>query len=456
LTPTTGGLVDGSPQFFGASSFAKLKPGPGHSAAEVRANQRSRLEKATAELIVERGYEGLTVRGISKLAGVSTRTFYGHFGNLDECLGLNCTAAMRRAFERMTTSCNACRDWEERAHSGVEFLLRSAARRPGEARMVLIEAADGGPTTRAQLLTVNTAFAGILFDLFPVLDPGSPGSKRLAEGMAAGVVRILRRTLLAERAGELPGLAPELSGWLLAVSRLRAVDHRAPAQGSCLQGARREPDPFPDRRPTNQKAPILDDRATILRAAATLAATAGESALTVAAIRSKTGISKRSFNRYFSDVRECLLEAVEWISTSAATKAEEWAKSTPRGSRRAQQLFLALGAQAARSQPLARVVFLTPQCGRKGLLCEDRLLRLAASRLGTDILAAPQRGERIATEASTAAVWRIASEEVAAGRTRRLPRLAPALAEFACAPARSSARCRRLPVDATGHPEAPS
>jgi AcrR family transcriptional regulator len=433
LTPTTGGSVGASAQFFGAarSSFPKLKPGPGHSAAEVRANQRTRLQLAIAELIIERGYEGLTVRGVSKLAGVSTRTFYGHFGNLDECLGLSCAAVTDSVFERMTASCDASSDWEERVHSGVDFLMRSAARQASDARMVLIEAADGGPATRAQMLLANKTFARILFDLFPVLDPGSPGSQRLAGGMAAGTVRILRRTLLAERAGELPGLATELSDWLLAVSRLRTIDHRPSPRSVSSEGRQREPDPFPDRRDSTHQGPIVDDRATILRAAAALAATGGESALTMPAIRSKTGISSRGFKRHFSGTRECLLEAVEWIATRAATKAGEWADSTPRGPQRTRHLLLALCAQAARSQSLAKVVLLRiPECGQEGLLREDRLVRLASDHLGTDILP-PPAGQRVATEAFVAAVWRIASEEVAAGRTRQLPRLAPALASLA-------------------------
>lgn len=434
MAPTTGGSVDASARFFGASSssFPKLKPGPGHSAAEVRANQRTRLQMAIAAQIVERGYEGLTVRGISKLAGVSTRTFYGHFENLDECLGQSCAAVTRSTLEAMTRRCNPCTDWEGRVHIAVDFLMGSAAHRPGDARMVLIEAADGGPATGAQLLGANTAFARTLFDLFPVLDPGAPGSQRLAGGMVAGTVRILRRTLLAERAAELPALAAELSDWLLAVSRLGTIDHRPLPRSPGPRRPRREPDPFPNRRDPTHQPPIRDERASILRAAATLAASGGESAPTIAAIRSKTGISKRSFNRYFSGTRECLLEAVEWIATRAASKAGEWADSTPKGPQRTQYLLLALGAQAARSQSLARVVFLrVPECGREGLVREDRLVRLASDRFGADILAEPAARQGIGTEASVAALWRIASEEVAADKTKQLPRLAPALASLA-------------------------
>jgi AcrR family transcriptional regulator len=391
-------------------------------------------------MISERGYEGLTVRGISKRAGVSTRTFYSHFGNLDECLGMSCDAATRRLFERMTKSCNTYSDREERCRDAVDFLLRSAARQPDGARMILLEAASGGPAAQAQSHAATATCSRLLFDLFPALTLGTEGSRRLAVGMAAGMIRILRRTLIAERAGDLPDVAAELSDWLLAVSRLRTIEHRPMSGGASRQAIRREPDPFPDRRDTILQPAILDDRSTLLRAAASIAATGGVAGLTVAGIRSKTGISNRNFNRYFTGPRECLLEAVEWIATSASAKARAWADATPRGPQRTQYLLLALCAQAARSQSLAKLVLLQiPECGREGLLREDQLVTHASVCLEAEILASPAPRQTVATEASAAALWQIASEEVAAGRARQLPRLAPALADLACASSRAAA-----------------
>jgi hypothetical protein len=64
--------------------FRKLKPGPGHSRAEVVENQRARLGAALIELAVEYGYETITVRGLSRSAGVSTGTFYSHFEKVED------------------------------------------------------------------------------------------------------------------------------------------------------------------------------------------------------------------------------------------------------------------------------------------------------------------------------------------------------------------------------------
>jgi len=49
-------------------------------------HQRLRLIAAMAEALAEHGYAAVTTTHVSELAGVSTSTFYKHFGNLWDCL----------------------------------------------------------------------------------------------------------------------------------------------------------------------------------------------------------------------------------------------------------------------------------------------------------------------------------------------------------------------------------
>jgi AcrR family transcriptional regulator len=49
-------------------------------------HQRLRLIAAMAEALAEHGYAGVTTTHVSELAGVSSSTFYKHFGNLWDCL----------------------------------------------------------------------------------------------------------------------------------------------------------------------------------------------------------------------------------------------------------------------------------------------------------------------------------------------------------------------------------
>jgi AcrR family transcriptional regulator len=52
----------------------------------VEAHQRRRLVAAMSGALVEHGYARVTAEQVSERAGVSSRTFYKHFGNLWECL----------------------------------------------------------------------------------------------------------------------------------------------------------------------------------------------------------------------------------------------------------------------------------------------------------------------------------------------------------------------------------
>lgn len=52
----------------------------------VDAHQRSRLIAAMSGALAEHGYARVTAEQVSERAGVSSRTFYKHFGNLWDCL----------------------------------------------------------------------------------------------------------------------------------------------------------------------------------------------------------------------------------------------------------------------------------------------------------------------------------------------------------------------------------
>ncbi len=54
--------------------------------AEHKAERRARIQKAAAELVKQRGYEGLTMRELAQVARVAVPTLYNLFGSKDAIL----------------------------------------------------------------------------------------------------------------------------------------------------------------------------------------------------------------------------------------------------------------------------------------------------------------------------------------------------------------------------------
>ncbi len=419
--------------------FAKLKPGPGRSAQEVRENQRTRLRRAVIQLASERGPEGVTVRSLSKLAGVSTATFYSHFKNTDECFGKTCESTMDCALEQMTALCADSPDWEARIRCGVDALLRFVARRPSAARLVLVEVAALGPENRQWLDRSGRKFELALVDLIPGLGGRVDVGERLATAMLAGVTRVLRATTIAGRADELPSLAGELADWLVGVSTIEVpvVSSRS------SPGRHRDREPKVTRAEVRPPRPVsvADDRKMIVKATVKLASKGGYASLTVPRIRSAAGVSRRCFNRYFSDARDCFLQSVEWLAIEAASCSLSHAKRDGGAEPSIRQLILALLRQVARSEPLAGLVFVDVRdAGRDGLFAEERLVSMAAAALERK-RSIDEQAPTVGAEATVAALWRVIAGEVLEGRTTHLPRLASGLAELAGVSGGSTSLC---------------
>jgi hypothetical protein len=86
---------------------------------------------------------------------------------------------------------------------------------------------------------------------------------------------------------------------------------------------------------------------------------------------------------------------------------------------------LALCVQAARDRPLARLILLEIFApGKVGLLRRERFVTEMSEAFRSTVPAAVRPSSLVA-EASVGAAWHIAQVEVAAGRARELPRVAP-------------------------------
>jgi AcrR family transcriptional regulator len=410
--------------------FQKLKPGPGMPAAVVLVDQRRRLHGAIIALVDGEGWESVRVRTLTRAAGVSTSTFYKHFPNADLCFASAFDAVMGEALQRSAAAQRRRGDLRARLMAGVAALLEKFADEPRSARVALLDVFSAGPEARRRIGSaasdLERHFAGCLRN-----DPKTPAPRHLVAGMTAGVMRVARHTTAASRGDELPGLASELGEWMLSlpdpavVTLLRAAGDPAVGRGDrlTLSAVKQKP-----------RGVSAGNRERSLRAAVRIALTDGFAALTASRVRCDAGVSVRSFNDEFADLDECFLDGVETAASEALDQAVAWSSTTPDWAVRTCRAVLALCVQAARDRPLARIIFLEIFApGKVGLLRREKLITEMSEALRSTI-PAEVRPSHLAVEASIAAAWHIAQLDVAAGRTKELPKVAPLFSYVLLAP----------------------
>jgi AcrR family transcriptional regulator len=314
----------------------------------------------------------------------------------------------------------------------LKVLMEDLAARPNEARLILIETFSGGRVVQLQV----DRGAGVLDQILGAMLPStaSPSiSTRLARGITAGVTRAARAKLTAGTVTELPALAEPISAWIALLSGESLVDLRLdkPASISAEGTGSNE---RADGDGASNFGPPADGRTRILSAVVRLTASDGISALTLPRIRAQAGISRREFFSRFSSVRESFLDAIEEIAMREASKAraslnqaEDWEIGVTEAIRN-------LCTQAARNPALARLLFVEAlETGSDGLVRSERLISTLAKGL-RGLRGEGHGANHLSAEASSACAWQIAQTEVATGRVRDLPRIAPVLAYAVLAP----------------------
>jgi len=424
--------------------YERLKPGPGKSAEQVHASQRDRIHRAMVELTAEKGFNRVTVRALTGMAGVSSRTFYMHFADREQCLASTVDAIGRRILSRATLRKPDDATWKGRVSASLQSLLDDFATQPWATRVLLVEVLGAGLPGRRQATELTADLERLLAHLLVAAPMASVPPRRLVIGIAAGLVRIATTTSLTGRTGELPRLIGPLRDWVFDVYGNEALHLCAIPERRSADARRREPCLLPS------AASALGghgESERTLSAALRLAARDGPGALTVSNIRREAGVSRHDFDVRFGDANECLLAAIDSLARTGAQRAYAWSAATGGSQRRLDRTIFALCVLAARNQTQAKLVLaqiLVP--GRAGLLRREMLVSDAASGLARVSPAALSPID-LAVEASVAAGWRILQEEITAGQAHRLPRVAPLLAYLISRPANRDRKHRIQKVD---------
>jgi AcrR family transcriptional regulator len=232
----------------------------------------------------------------------------------------------------------------------------------------------------------------------------------VTKGIVCGVERITRQRLLAGGIEELPELADELLDWALSYSsaEVARLSELAPA-------------PLRARPPVRARA--RNERARVLGAAASLAASNGYTSLTPVQITERAGTSLTTFNAMYPSVEQCFLAALDRLGLEALVCAAEGSQATH------DRL-----ARVADDSVLRRVAFVEVfAVGPAGIDRREQLLHRFSALL-TDTLPADVQASELVVEAIVGAIWGLVHHHVVHGAAHRLPDLTHEATYLALAP----------------------
>jgi AcrR family transcriptional regulator len=384
------------------------------------------------ELAAEVGIEDVTVRGLSRLAGVSTGTFYRHFSNVEECFAATVGPLTQCALRRAYTAQRDAGGGEDGVRAALRVLLTDIERHPKEARVLLVETFAGSEDLRPLMNRGTVTLERILSGAFAPTSPEAVAPRHVARGLAAGFTRVARSRVLAGRTSELPGLVGELGDWVIALSAPDVVGMDLPER-SVVYGQESAGRKAASGELASFLGPASNERAQILTAVLRLGLLEGMGELTVSRVRAQAGVSRRAFHSHYSNLEECFFEAVETVARSAAIRAQQAARQAD-GGVDVVQLVETICAEVARHPALATLVFTeVGAAGKDGLCRVDQLLSLAAGHFqALHSSAADMSG--ITHEVSIAAAWRIAQGQAGTTHGHRLQQLSPLVARISTVP----------------------
>ncbi len=179
--------------------------------AEVVKSQRERIVDATAEIVAEKGFAGLTIPEIASRANVSHETFYEMYPTKhDAFLGAQ-KVGLHQAL-RVTSEAYGGReaDWSEGVAAGLRALMDFVCSEPSHAHLTLVDTFGASPQAieiRESALEAFTAY------LRPGLEqaPADVEVREIAaEAAAGGIWQILHHYIEHRRLHELCDAAPQL------------------------------------------------------------------------------------------------------------------------------------------------------------------------------------------------------------------------------------------------------
>lgn len=177
--------------------------------------QRERILDAVERLVAERGFAATSIEAIVKQAGVSSVTFYEFFEGKEECFVAAFERAVVEASEELARvavgdPAAGGLSWSEQLATGLRALTGWIVARPERARLVLVEAQNGGPELSRRFEATLDRVAAKLREgrALPTAPADLPATHE--EATAGALAWLLRERIETGDAEGLERLYPEL------------------------------------------------------------------------------------------------------------------------------------------------------------------------------------------------------------------------------------------------------
>src|SRR5664279_3391644 len=178
----------------------------------VARNQRERLIAALTEVLYDVGYQKTTVSLIGQRASVSKSDFYKHFESKDDCFFAAYEAAIERIRGEVLASCasHGKEPWSPRVRDALTAMLQALAADPALASIALVEGLRAGRGVYDRYQAAVESFVVCLREGAPKAPDGVEVPDAIDEAVVGGIASLLGRRVLADEAGEVEQLLPEV------------------------------------------------------------------------------------------------------------------------------------------------------------------------------------------------------------------------------------------------------
>lgn len=182
---------------------------------QILESQRERLLAAMAHEVAGEGYRGLTVTQLAKSASVSTRDFYAHFADKEECFLATFDAVRAHLAELIEDAAASTPEWPDQVVAALRALLRFFAAEPELARLFLVDSVSATPKIAVAYREAVLALAPALAAGRSELDDPSFLLPDAESSIVGGAVSLVTRKIGAGDPDQLLRILPDLVEFVL-------------------------------------------------------------------------------------------------------------------------------------------------------------------------------------------------------------------------------------------------